>query len=58
MNRIPGLNYAICAFVLGFALIVCAPRAAAQVAAAGAIVGTVTDATGAVVPDAEIRRNQ
>ena len=35
--------------ILGFA-----PHSSAQVAAAGAILGTVTDATGALVPDAKI----
>src|SRR3984893_1228945 len=40
-------------FFLAFGI----PAAHAQVAAAGAIVGTITDATGAVVPDAEVTAN-
>ncbi len=35
-------------------LIIFAPRGRAQVSAGGALLGTVTDATGAIVPDAEV----
>jgi len=45
--RLPGA-------VLVLMLAVHVPPSYAQVAAVGAIVGTVTDATGAVVPDAEV----
>ena len=54
MNRIPCLNAAFSVLSLVCALGAFAPSASAQVAAAGAILGSVTDATGAVVPDAEV----
>jgi hypothetical protein len=44
----------LCLLVLTLCLSFGIPVAHAQVAAAGAIVGTVTDPTGAIVPDAEI----
>ena len=47
--RLPVLIFASCAM-----LAVCALSASAQNTTAGAIAGTVTDATGAVVPGAKV----
>src|SRR5579863_2518050 len=55
MKHVPVPRFGFCLSVL--LLSTCAvfsPTVRAQVAAAGAIVGTVTDATGAIVPDAEV----
>ena len=55
MKHVSRVTSVLCfASLLFSACFVFSPPASAQVAAAGAIVGTVTDATGAVVPDAEV----
>ncbi len=53
--RVKPLNYAMGFFLFGLgALILFAPISSAQVSAGGALLGTVTDATGSIVPDAEV----
>jgi len=55
MKHMPSLHVVLCVTaLLSLTCSVFVPPASAQVAAAGAIVGTVTDATGAVVPEAEV----
>ena len=53
MKHVPSVSVAIPVAVLLTACLF-VPSARAQVAAAGAILGTVTDASGAIVPDAEV----
>src|SRR3954470_17672768 len=53
MKHVPSVSVALPVAVLLTACLF-VPSARAQVAAAGAILGTVTDASGAIVPDAEV----
>src|SRR5689334_24911120 len=55
MKHVPSLHVVLCvAALLSLTCSVFVPPASAQVAAAGAILGTVTDPTGAIIPEAEV----